>query len=234
MATTPSIGSGSSFQYFTAGSWVALAQVTNITPPNRTRDVVDTTNMASGGDRTFLGALRDGGELSIELNYVSGAYGILNGLISATVTTAVRCVDPAGDIWEANTWLTNLSAEMPLDDKMTCTATFKVSGPPSYTVGAAAAPTNTLQPAVSGSPVQGQTLTAIEGDWTGAPAFTYQWQRGTNATPPVFSNISGATSRTYVAQAGDVGNFLRCNVTGTNGAGNATAASSRTALVTSS
>jgi len=234
MATTPLIGSGASFQIFTGGSYVVVAQVANITPPNRSRDAVEATTLGSGGDRVFIPGLRDGGEISIELRYTSGNYAALAALLSATGTTNVRCVDPAGDTWEAAIILTDLSPEIPMDDVMTCTATMKVSGAPSFTAGAAAAPTNTLAPAVSGSPVQGQTLTAIEGDWTGAPTFTYQWQRGTNATPPVFSNISGATSRTYVAQAGDVGNFLRCNVTGTNGAGNATAASSRTALVTSS
>lgn len=234
MATTPSIGSGASFQIFTGGSYVAVANVTSITPPNRSRDTVDTTNMASGGDRVFIPALRDGGEISLELNYTSGNYAALVALLSATGTTSVRCVDPAGDTWQADVILTDLSPELPLDDRMTCSATFKVSGAPSFTAGAAAAPTNTLAPAVSGAPIQGQTLTVIEGDWTGAPSFTYQWQRGTNVATPVWSNISGAASRTYVVQAGDVGSFLRCNVTGTNGAGNATAASSRTVLATSS
>ena len=74
-----------------------------------------------------------------------------------------------------------------------------------------AAPVNTVAPAVTGTATFGQTLSTTNGTWTGAPAptFTYQWQR-------VTTNISGATSSTYVLVAADVGNTIRCVVTATN------------------
>ena len=73
------------------------------------------------------------------------------------------------------------------------------------------APINTVAPAVTGTASFGSTLTTTNGTWTGAPAptFTYQWQR-------VTTNISGATSSTYVLVAADVGNTIRCVVTATN------------------
>lgn len=73
------------------------------------------------------------------------------------------------------------------------------------------APVNTVAPAVTGTASFGSTLTTTNGTWTGAPAptFTYQWQR-------VTTNISGATSSTYVLVAADVGNTIRCVVTATN------------------
>jgi hypothetical protein len=73
------------------------------------------------------------------------------------------------------------------------------------------APVNTVAPVVSGTASFGSTLTTTNGTWTGAPAptFTYQWQR-------VTTNISGATSSTYVLVAADVGNTIRCVVTATN------------------
>jgi hypothetical protein len=73
------------------------------------------------------------------------------------------------------------------------------------------APVNTVAPAVTGTASFGSTLTTNNGTWTGAPAptFTYQWQR-------VTTNISGATSSTYVLVAADVGNTIRCVVTATN------------------
>lgn len=90
-----------------------------------------------------------------------------------------------------------------------------------------AAPANTGLPTVSGSAVQGATLTATSGTWSGNPVPTLagQWQRG--STP-----IAGATSTTYVVQAGDVGSTLRFSVTATNSEGSATANSANTATVT--
>ena len=42
----------------------------------------------------------------------------------------------------------------------------------------AAAPVNTSQPTIVGTPEQGKTLTARNGVWTNSPtAFSYQWQR---------------------------------------------------------
>jgi len=73
------------------------------------------------------------------------------------------------------------------------------------------APVNTVAPAVTGTATFGSTLTTTNGTWTGAPAptFTYQWQR-------VTTNISGATSSTYILVAADVGNTIRCVVRATN------------------
>jgi predicted secreted protein len=70
----------------------------------------------------------------------------------------------------------------------------------------------TVAPAITGTTQQGQTLTVSNGTWTGSPSYTRQWQRNTGAG---FGNISGATSATYVLQAGDVGATIRCLVTAT-------------------
>ena len=77
--------------------------------------------------------------------------------------------------------------------------------------GSASAPINTVAPAVTGTATVGQTLSSTTGTWTGAPAptFTYQWQR-------VTTDISGATSSTYVLVAADYANTIRCVVTATN------------------
>ena len=95
--------------------------------------------------------------------------------------------------------------------------------------GLPVAPANTVAPTVTGTPTQGQTLTATAGTWTGTPTITYayQWQRGV-------TNISGATSATYVLQAGDVGSTVRVRVTATNGGGSVSADSANTATIAAS
>lgn len=94
-------------------------------------------------------------------------------------------------------------------------------------VGAVAvAPSNTVAPVVSGTATEGQTLSCTTGTWTGDTpiVYTYQWQHGT-------TNISGATSSTYVISASYVGETIRCRVTATNAAGAATANSNATSPV---
>src|SRR4051794_8299725 len=84
-------------------------------------------------------------------------------------------------------------------------------------------PSNTSPPAISGTPRQGDTLTASNGNWSGtAPmSFAYQWQRCTTGC----TDISGATSSTYTVQASDVGDTINVVVTATNSAGSASATS---------
>jgi hypothetical protein len=88
------------------------------------------------------------------------------------------------------------------------------------------APVNTVAPAVTGTATVGQTLSTTNGTWTGVPTptFTYQWQR-------VTTNISGATSSTYVLVAADAGNTIRCVVTATNAVSAVSANSNSTASV---
>ena len=92
-------------------------------------------------------------------------------------------------------------------------------------------PANTTLPTISGSPQQGQTLTATTGSWGGSTPlnYAYQWQRcdssGASCTP--LSN----TGTTDVLSSADVGSTIRVSVTADNTAGSATATSAPTAAV---
>lgn len=100
--------------------------------------------------------------------------------------------------------------------------------------GATAAnpPTVRAVPSIQGTARQGSTLTVREGEWGGTQpiTFTYQWRRCTNA-PSSCTDIAGATAKTYVLVAADVGHRLRVLVKGTNSAGSASALSAHTAVV---
>jgi hypothetical protein len=109
------------------------------------------------------------------------------------------------------------------------------------TAGAAARsatlPVNASPPTISGIPVVGETLTASEGSWTGAPfTLTHRWVRcGADGGLPDASNcttIGGATATSYVVVGGDVGFTLRVVETATNADGAPSAASAPTAVVT--
>ena len=86
-------------------------------------------------------------------------------------------------------------------------------------------PVNTVAPAVTGTASVGETLTSSTGTWTGAGiTYSYQWQHTT-------TNISGATSSTYVIEVAYVGETIRCVVTATSSSGASSANSNATSAV---
>lgn len=87
-------------------------------------------------------------------------------------------------------------------------------------------PVNVSVPTISGTLRVGQTLTVLDGVWTGnpLPEFTRQWKRGA-------TNI-GTGGANYVLVSADAGQVISCVVTATNSEGNATATSAATAVIT--
>lgn len=87
-------------------------------------------------------------------------------------------------------------------------------------------PQPTTPPTISGTPAQGQTLTASTGSWNNNPtSFTYQWQRcdqtGANCQP-----ISGATTNAYTVATIDSGHTIRVTVVAKNNIGSSQPATS--------
>lgn len=92
-------------------------------------------------------------------------------------------------------------------------------------------PTNSVRPSVTGSALVGDTLTVSNGSWTPtATSYSRQWQRcasdGTGCL-----NIAGAFGQSYGVRSADVGHRLRALVTAHTSGGQATAASSTSAIV---
>ena len=94
------------------------------------------------------------------------------------------------------------------------------------------APASTAPPTISGSAVDGQTLTADPGTWSGTPtiAFAFQWRR-CDAGGAGCSDVPAATGATFTLGAGDVGSTFRVVVTATGPGGTADATSAQTAVV---
>ena len=94
-------------------------------------------------------------------------------------------------------------------------------------------PVNSVLPVISGSALQGQTMTVTTGTWSGSPtpAYTYQWKQ-CNAEGEACTTITGATATGYAPEAGDLGHTLRVVVTATKIAGSASATSEKSAAIT--
>lgn len=81
------------------------------------------------------------------------------------------------------------------------------------------APVDLSEPAVSGTPVSGDTLTDTNGTWSGnATGYRYQWE-DCDSTGADCSQIAGATGQTYTLMNSDVGSTVEVKESGTNAAG---------------
>ena len=92
-------------------------------------------------------------------------------------------------------------------------------------------PANQVPPGITGNPIDGSTLTATPGTWTGvAPiSYSYQWRRCT--TGGTCNPIPGATANTYLPSTADLNANLGVSVTATNPGGNTTIDSTLTTPV---
>lgn len=131
MSTQASIGNGAQFQIESAtpGTYTALAEVFDITPPNEVTDVIDASHMGSP-DREFVMGLTDPGETSFEMNFVPGSTseGLILAAKAARVAKNFRIVFPNAATWTFAGLLTGYEPAVPNDDKMTATVTIKVTG----------------------------------------------------------------------------------------------------------
>jgi hypothetical protein len=94
-----------------------------------------------------------------------------------------------------------------------------------------AAPVNTVAPAIAGTPMVGQALTASDGTWSNTPtSFAYQWLRCNGGGNSCVS-VSNGTPKTYTLVGADAGHTMRVRVTATNADGSTAAQSDQTATV---
>jgi len=223
--TDVTIGYNSKYAIYSAGAFVDIAEVINITPGEAVADRVDATHMQSPGRRReYISGLIDSGEATFELNWIPGSATdvLLRGLFTSGDTVDHRITFPNGVTLVFEASIIGFSKVIPIDDRMTATITVAVSGEETW--GSESAPANTVLPAISGVAQVGEVLTAWPGVWTNAPAFTYVWE----ADGVV---IGGATSSTYTPVVGQIGDVITVVVTGTNTAGTAAAESVGTAAV---
>lgn len=191
-----------------------IRELTSATPPADADENEDASHMQSPNRRReYIANMSDAGEASFEMNYVAGSATdkFLRSIRGKKLIS--RQTFPNGVQFIYNALRSGYEQSVPLDGKQTATLTLKVSGDPHMTDPTA--PRNLVAPAVTGTAQVGVPLTIEPGDWAGAMSVTFQWQAD-SAGNGTFANITGATGETYVPVVGDVGDDIRCVVTGAN------------------
>ncbi|WP_028472966.1 phage tail tube protein [Nocardioides alkalitolerans] len=124
-------GNGATPEVFTV-----IAGVTNIGAPGLSRETLDVSGHDSpGGYREHLGGLKDGGEISLDVNYKPSAHDLLVADLDDEEARRYKLIYPEGTEWAVDLILTAFEATAPFDDKLTASLTYKVSGKPDITPG---------------------------------------------------------------------------------------------------
>lgn len=115
-------------------AFTAVAEVMSITPPGKTREAIDVTHLTSDdGYREFIASgVVDAGEVSLSMNYIESASHTVEALIDSGKQN-FRVAFPGGVTMTFAAVPTAFEyGELVDGDKMTATATFKVSGQPVF------------------------------------------------------------------------------------------------------
>lgn len=139
MAASASVnGFGTTFSYLSTdpSTYTALAEVLSVTPPSISVETVDATHMGSDdGFREFIASLKDGGEVTVNLNYVEASATLLQTLVLAGMET-FKITFPGSSTFIFSGIPTAFAFDdVVIDDKVAMSLTIKVSGKPVYAAG---------------------------------------------------------------------------------------------------
>lgn len=116
-----------------AGSadWQAIAEIISISGPTMTREFIDVTSLDStGGYREFIAGFRDGGTVTLNMNFTSATYSIMKDDFEDRDSQFYEIVlpDENSTSFEFEGLVTELPLEIPTDDRVTANVTIKVVG----------------------------------------------------------------------------------------------------------
>ena len=124
-------GVGTKFRRWDGTNWDDIAEINSITGPNKSRDTIDVTSLDStGGYREFIGGFRDGGTVTLPMNFTRTTYDLMNtDFESDTLQNyEIFLPDDEATSFEFAALVTELGLAVPVDDKITADVTLKVSG----------------------------------------------------------------------------------------------------------
>lgn len=124
---------------FTGGAagaeiFTTIAEITNISGPQNTLELIDATHMESpDAFREYIPSLLDGGEISFDLNYLpadANQLGLRDDLLARTRRNFhIVWTDTGGTTDLFSGYVTDFTPSAQIDDKLSASCTIKVTGP---------------------------------------------------------------------------------------------------------
>lgn len=129
-------GVGAVFQKKTADSsdgdvFTTISQINQISGPDLSRDVIDVTNLDStGGYREFIAGFRDGGEVTLNMNFTKTTFDLMKEDFDSDVLNDYRIVlpDVGNTTFSFSGLVTGIGMAIPMADKITADTKIKISG----------------------------------------------------------------------------------------------------------
>ena len=132
-ASSAKLGYNTDFSIYNGSTYTEVAEVTSITWPGYARDAVEATHLNSDDQfREYIPGLMDAGEVSIELNFVPSASDVIVAALTASTIGQFKITAQGGVNVVFKAIVTSYQAQSPVDDRMTASATFKVTGKPTW------------------------------------------------------------------------------------------------------
>lgn len=112
-----------------SSTYVAVADVTSIDVLDASVDTIDVSSHDSTGQwREFVAGMKDGGELSMDINYDPSVHGAIWSALGATRNHRITLTDSGAAVVAFSGIVTALQAQAPYDDKLSASVSIKVTG----------------------------------------------------------------------------------------------------------
>ena len=116
--------------------WRDLAEITSISGPGMARETIDVTSLDSiGGYREFIASIRNGGTVSLTMNFRKDSYELMKSDFESDLRQnyQIALPDEERTALEFEGLVMELPLNITVDDKITCDVTIQISGRPDLT-----------------------------------------------------------------------------------------------------
>jgi len=112
--------------------WEDIAEITSLSGPGMSRDTIDVTHFGSEGWREFIAGLKDGGDVSLSMNFTRDTYQIMYDDFNNDDKQIYKVVlpDESSTSLEFEGLVTELPISADVGDKVSSDVSIKVSGKP--------------------------------------------------------------------------------------------------------